>query len=121
VAGCGRAAADPANTSTPKLATWGWLMVRASAAAMSCWVRRRLRFPRRTTGHRHQLDIAASHLALHKPTDAIEQLLDGRDQAPEWMRHQGYARGLVSDLVEARRRAFADEVGLLADHIGLRL
>ncbi|MFD7161237.1 helix-turn-helix domain-containing protein [Kribbella sp. NPDC059898] len=77
--------------------------------------------PTANNRHRHQLDIAASQLALHKPSDAIEQLLDVREQAPEWIRHQGYARGLIADLVEARRRAYADEVGLLADHIGIRL
>lgn len=169
---------------SPKLATWGWLMVRASSAAvrdartadaedymrMARTAAARLGdepapqrwmpppvagfcettvaykdvenavlvgehgkalalaervppsdLPTANNRHRHQLDVAASHLARHQPSEAIETLLDVREAAPAWLRHQGYARGIVTQLVETRRRAYADEVGLLADHIGLAL
>jgi hypothetical protein len=69
--------------------------------------------------NRHRLDLAAAHLARRQPTEAVHALLDVRQEAPQWMRHQVYARDVVAQLVENRRRAFNDEVGLLADHVGI--
>ncbi|WP_427896697.1 helix-turn-helix transcriptional regulator (plasmid) [Kribbella sp. GL6] len=69
--------------------------------------------------HRHQLDLAAAHVASGDHPAAIGRLLDLRDAAPEWLKHQGYARGVVRDLVEYRRRAYAEPLGVLADHVGL--
>lgn len=68
---------------------------------------------------RHRLDIASSQLATHQPAEAIETLLNVREAAPEWLRHQGYGRALIGQLVEQRRRAYADEVSVLADHVGV--
>lgn len=70
---------------------------------------------------RHRLDLAAAHLAEHDTDAAVEELLSVREAVPEWLAHQGYARGLVRQLVETRRRAYADEVGLLADHVGIAI
>lgn len=68
---------------------------------------------------RHQLDLASAYLAEHRPADAIETMLAVRDTSPEWLRRQGYARDIVGQLVENRRRAYADEVGALADLVGV--
>jgi transcriptional regulator with XRE-family HTH domain len=67
----------------------------------------------------HRLDVAAAQLAEHQHTEAVHTLLDVRQEAPAWMRHHAYARDVVGRLVENRRRAFADQVGLLADHVGI--
>lgn len=77
--------------------------------------------PTENNRNRHELDLAAAQIATHRPDAAIERLLAVRDAAPVWLRHQGYARGLITQLVEIRRRAFRDEVGTLADHVGVGL
>ena len=176
---------DPAS---PKLATWGWLMMRASAAAIRdarnddseqymlqahaaaarlgdapgqvARIQQQLPLGVRgfsaatvaykdvenavlagepeqaldlssrvppseitTTNNldRHRLDVASAQLAVRKPADAVETLLTVRQSSPEWLRRQGYARDLVRQLVEGRRRAYVDQVGLLADHVGVPL
>jgi transcriptional regulator with XRE-family HTH domain len=79
--------------------------------------------PSRTPGahsrNRYRLDVAAAQLAEHQHAEAVHTLLDVREIAPAWMRRQVYARDVVGRLVENRRRAFADQVGLLADHVGV--
>lgn len=169
---------DPASA---RLATWGWLMMRASAAAVrdartddaEAYMRQarsaatRLtdehadgwapppvrRFCETTVGYkmvenavligdhgkgleiatqvppskiptvnnrnRHRLDLAAAHLGEHQQTEAIEDLLELRSAAPKWLAHQGYARNLVGQLADGRRRAYAEQIGVLADHVGL--
>ncbi|MBB5984010.1 helix-turn-helix transcriptional regulator [Kribbella solani] len=175
---------DPAS---PQVATWGWLMMRASAAAIrdartddaetymrqakmaasrldgeqlaasagvGVWspppVRRFCettvgfksvenailigehgkglelaarvvpsRIPTVNNRNRHKLDLAAAHVASGNQADAIESLMDLRDAAPKWLSHQGYAREMIRELVEHRRRAYADQLGELADHVGL--
>ncbi|QNE18192.1 helix-turn-helix transcriptional regulator [Kribbella qitaiheensis] len=69
--------------------------------------------------HRHELDLAAARVASGDHRGAIGQLLEVRAAAPEWLKHQSYARGVVGQLVEDQRRSYADQVGLLADHVGL--
>jgi transcriptional regulator with XRE-family HTH domain len=170
------------TSSTEALSTWGWLMLRASSAAVRDaraddaqeylrmagsaaarmnhqrprrrWVPRVVagfctttvsykgvgnavllnhpaaalslaqhirpsRIPTTTNRNRHRLDVAAAQLAEHQHAEAVHTLLDVREEAPEWMRHHVDARDVVGRLVENRRRAFADEVGLLADHVGV--
>jgi transcriptional regulator with XRE-family HTH domain len=75
--------------------------------------------PGANTRNRHRLDLAAAHLAQRRHTEAVHALLDVRQEAPQWMRHQVYARDVVAQLVENRRRAFTDEVGLLAGHMAV--
>jgi hypothetical protein len=70
---------------------------------------------------RHRLDVASAQLAIRRPGDAVETLLAVRSTSPEWLRRQGYARDLIRQLVEGRRRAFVEEVGVLADHVGIAL
>ena len=174
--------------ASPKLATWGWLMMRASAAAVrdarsddaeqymlqaraaaarlgdvpgqvarvqqllplgvrgfsaatvaykdvenAVLVRepeRALQLARQvppteitTTNNRdrHRLDVASAQLSVRRPADAIDTLMTVRSTSPEWLRRQGYARDLVRQLVETRRRAYAEQVGILADHVGVPL
>lgn len=71
--------------------------------------------------HRHELDMAAAHIASGDQSAAINQLLDTRAAAPEWLKHQSYARGVVRQLVDVRRRAHAEQLGVLADHVGLAI
>ncbi|MFC0623244.1 helix-turn-helix domain-containing protein [Kribbella deserti] len=169
--------------ASPKLATWGWLMIRAASAAIrdarpddaeeymraaraaasrlgteagkvAKWMPPPVRgFCETTVGYkdaenavlleehgkaleissrlapskvptsnnrdRHKLDLAASHLAQHQAGDAIETLLDLRQASPQWLKHQRYAKDIVRQLVHDRKRAYAEQVGVLADHVGV--
>jgi transcriptional regulator with XRE-family HTH domain len=69
--------------------------------------------------NRHALDLAAARIESGDDRGAIGTLLSLREAAPEWLKHQTYARGVVHKLVLNRKRANADQLGLLADHVGL--
>jgi transcriptional regulator with XRE-family HTH domain len=69
--------------------------------------------------NRHRLDVASAQLAVRDPGAAIRTLMSVRETSPDWLRRQGYARDLVGRLVESRRRADAEQIGLLADHVGV--
>lgn len=70
--------------------------------------------------HRHELDLAAAHIASGDQQSAISQLMELQSTAPEWLKHQSYARGVVKKLVAKQKRAYAGQVGMLADHVGLQ-
>ncbi|MFD7161236.1 helix-turn-helix domain-containing protein [Kribbella sp. NPDC059898] len=77
------------------------------------------RMPTVNNLNRHRLDLAASQLAVRQPAAAVEQLLDLRQAAPEWMRHQSYARSVVRGLQRSRRRGIGESIDLLATHVGI--
>jgi hypothetical protein len=51
--------------------------------------------------------------------EAIGTLHEIRADAPEWLAHQRYACDLVGTIVETRKRVYANEVSVLADHVGV--
>ncbi|GIH69230.1 helix-turn-helix domain-containing protein [Sphaerimonospora thailandensis] len=53
---------------------------------------------------RHLLNVGRSLLEQRRTDEAIEATSRARDLSPEWFRHQGFARSLVSDLVARKAR-----------------
>jgi len=53
---------------------------------------------------RHLLDVAQAHTDARQIDRAVEVLLEARDLAPVWFRHQAPARSLVSGLAERQTR-----------------
>jgi hypothetical protein len=52
----------------------------------------------------HNLDKAQALADSRRGGEAVETLVEAHAVSPEWFRHQGLARSLVSDLVERQRR-----------------
>ena len=67
---------------------------------------------------RHRLDVAWSRVQLGQYADATGVLMDLRDRAPTWLRHQRYARDIVQSISERRRRAMSTELAELASLVG---
>ena len=53
---------------------------------------------------RHLLDVAQAHVDASHGGEAVQVLAEAHALAPVWLRHQGVARVLVSELLEAQRR-----------------
>lgn len=71
-----------------------------------------------TSWQRHRLDVAWAHAERSQYGDATGVLLDLRDRAPVWLRHQRYARDIVQSIAERRRRAMSAELAELASAVG---
>ncbi|MFI7608861.1 helix-turn-helix transcriptional regulator [Micromonospora sp. NPDC049366] len=67
---------------------------------------------------RHRLDVAWSYVQTGQYADATGVLLDLRDTAPSWLRQQPYARTIVAELVDTRRRALSAELAELTSLVG---
>ncbi|TDC27651.1 XRE family transcriptional regulator [Micromonospora sp. 15K316] len=63
---------------------------------------------------RHRLDVAWAHAAQRQYGEATGVLIELRDLAPAWLRHQRYARDIVRQISEQRRRAMSAELADLA-------
>lgn len=73
-----------------------------------------------TEYHRHRLDVAKAHVMLRQYGDAVSVLSDVRQQAPEWLAHQRYARDIVGEVI-GRRRTLTEEMRQLADAVQVPL
>lgn len=73
----------------------------------------------RITYQRHLLDVAAARLERRRNDEALAVLLQLRETAPGWLRHQRYARSLAERLVQARTRVITEELSGLADFLGV--
>lgn len=71
-----------------------------------------------TSWRRHRLDVAWAHAQLGQWPDATAVLLDLRERAPAWLRHQRYARDIVSTIATGRRRVMGQELADLAALVG---
>jgi hypothetical protein len=71
--------------------------------------------------NRHLLDVAAAHAQTGAYSEATAVLLDLRDHAPAWLRHQRYARDIVGTITSARRKAMSQELADLATLVGTDL
>lgn len=167
------------TASTTHLATWGWLLLRGSAAAIrdnrtgeaddmlrlaraaasrigrdivdfgeywtsfgpSTVVMKTIenamiagrpervldlarRIPSRgrpTSNNRNRclLDVANAHLERRARPEALRVLFDLRSAAPEWLRHQRYAKDIVRHIVDTRVRALSPETRELADFLAV--
>ncbi|MBX7264901.1 helix-turn-helix transcriptional regulator [Micromonospora sp. Llam7] len=67
---------------------------------------------------RHRLDVAWAHTDQRQYADATAVLLDLQERAPAWLRHQRYARDVVRQIAEGRRRAMSTELAGLAALVG---
>lgn len=67
---------------------------------------------------RHRLDVAWSHVQTGQYNDATGVLLGLRDTAPAWLRQQPYARDIVTELADTRRRAASEELAVLLSSVG---
>ncbi len=54
---------------------------------------------------RHMADVAYAQTGLGRDRQATETLLSIEQQAPYWMRYQGYPKTIVRELLERERRA----------------
>ena len=76
------------------------------------------RRPTSNNRNRHLLDVASAYTQVGAYGDATTVLLGLRDTAPAWLRHQRYARDIVSAIATARKRAMTKELAELAAMIG---
>lgn len=69
------------------------------------------------THHRFRLDVAAALLDQRNRQEATAILLELRATAPNWLRHQRYAKSITSRLLQATPRAIPHELRDLADFL----
>ncbi|PGH46019.1 transcriptional regulator [Micromonospora sp. WMMA1996] len=101
-------------------------MMRAEAAAVAGEPGRVLQVAERvpvgetvaTSWQRHRLDVAWAYAAQRQYGEATGVLLELRDRAPAWLRHQRYARDIVQTISDGRRRAMTAELAELATLVG---
>ena len=78
------------------------------AVTPSCW-------------QRWRLDVAWSYTQKGRYTEAVGVLTELRDRAPTWLRHQRYARDIVTAIATERRRAMSQELAELTQLVGCTL
>ena len=69
------------------------------------------------TYHRFRLDVAAALLDQRNRQEATAVLLELRAAAPNWLRHQRYAKSITGRLLRATPRAVRQELRDLADFL----
>jgi transcriptional regulator with XRE-family HTH domain len=69
------------------------------------------------THHRFRLDVAAALLDQRNRQEATAVLLELRAAAPNWLRHQRYAKSITGRLLRATPRAIPHELRDLADFL----
>lgn len=78
--------------------------------------------PRPTnTHHRFRLDMASALLELRQRQEALAVLLGLRSVAPNWLRHQRYAKSITSSLLRSAKRTIPQELRDLADFLHVDL
>lgn len=69
------------------------------------------------THHRFRLDTASALLELRQRQEALVVLLALRNVAPNWLRHQRYAKSITSSLLQLAKRTIPQELRDLADFL----
>jgi transcriptional regulator with XRE-family HTH domain len=77
-------------------------------------------FPASASRSRHRLDVANALVMLRRYPEAVGVLRHLRDDVPEWLVQQRYAREVVGDIV-AQRRSLSREMRDLATSVRLPL
>lgn len=67
---------------------------------------------------RHRLDVAWAHAQLGQHGEAENVLADLGDRAPTWLRHQRYAKDVITSISTSRKRAMSDRLANLARLVG---
>jgi transcriptional regulator with XRE-family HTH domain len=52
----------------------------------------------------HLIDVALAQTDARRRRDAVSTLVQARQMSPTWFRHQGLARSIVSDLIDAKQQ-----------------
>lgn len=73
------------------------------------------------TYHRFRLDMASALLELRQRQEALAVLLGLRSVAPNWLRHQRYAKSITSSLLRSAKRTIPQELCDLADFLDVDL
>lgn len=73
------------------------------------------------THHRFRLDMASALLELRQRQEALAVLLELRSVAPNWLRHQRYAKSITSSLLRSTKRSIPQELRDLADFLHVDL
>lgn len=68
---------------------------------------------------RHRLDVSRAHTILGAHQDAMNELVDIKNDRAEWMRHQPMARRVMSDVLKSRKRTLTDEMREMASFLGV--
>ncbi|WP_432093721.1 helix-turn-helix domain-containing protein [Streptomyces sp. bgisy100] len=76
--------------------------------------------PTSSNRNRHRLDVASAHTSMRQYAEAVGVLAEIREESPEWLPQQQYARDILSRIV-ARRRTLTPEMRSLADAVALPL
>jgi hypothetical protein len=71
--------------------------------------------------NRYRLDVAFAQADNGRPADATATLRRIHADAPVWLRHQRYARDIVTDLLNRRRTAPGTDLLALAHAVGIPL
>ena len=73
------------------------------------------------THHRFRLDVASALLERRQRQEALAVLLGLRAVAPNWLRHQRYAKSITSSLLRSAKRTIPRELRDLADFLRVEL
>ncbi|MER5971374.1 helix-turn-helix domain-containing protein [Streptomyces sp. NPDC002055] len=76
--------------------------------------------PTSNNRNRHLLDVASAHASMRQYGDAVSILSGIRDESPEWLPQQRYARDIL-DRIVTRRRTLTPEMRSLAEAVALPL
>lgn len=71
--------------------------------------------------NRYRLDVAFAQLDTGRPGEAAATLRQVGAEAPVWLRHQRYARDIVTVLLDRRRTALTGDLAALAEAVGIPL
>jgi transcriptional regulator with XRE-family HTH domain len=52
----------------------------------------------------HLIDVASAQAEARRRRDAVGTLMQARQMSPTWFRHQGLARSIVSELIDAKQQ-----------------
>ena len=77
--------------------------------------------PTSNNRNRHRLDVAAAHVQVGAYDEAQAVLMDLKDSAPSWLRHQRFARDIVGSIAAERKRAMSRDLAALASLVGTDL
>lgn len=72
----------------------------------------------RSNGNRHLLTVAHAHTRRRQYAEAVGVLSDVREQSPEWLPNQRFARDILGQVIR-RRRTLTPEMRELADTVRL--
>jgi len=77
--------------------------------------------PTSNNRNRHRLDVAAAYVQVGAYDEAQAVLMDLKNNAPAWLRHQRFARDIVGTIAAEKKRAMSRELAALASLVGMDL